>query len=217
MSVEPNSWCVLLCRDGFERARELEAPARSAGFTVVTVGSADDLAAELDRESPIVVVLSDAVEGWLRRAGDLHRARKLLRILLVTDLNDRVALVTALNAGVDGIARPDDRPDALLGSITGLCELGVSLPRAMTKDLVGEIRAGRGHVVRAARGYAQVTNREWQILQLLAQGRTTREMADELFVAVGTVRSHVSALLAKLGVASRSGAVELLESSRSNQ
>jgi DNA-binding NarL/FixJ family response regulator len=46
---------------------------------------------------------------------------------------------------------------------------------------------------------AQLTNREWEVLVLLGQGRTTREIATRLVVSAGTVRSHVAALLRKLG------------------
>ena len=49
----------------------------------------------------------------------------------------------------------------------------------------------------------QLTNREWEVLVLLGQGRTTREIANRLVVSTGTIRSHVAALLRKLGVGDR--------------
>jgi len=210
MPSETVPWRVRICADGFDRSTQLEASVRAAGFEVDVVPTAPDLGRTDDPAAAIIAVLADTVPGWLHLVGGLCRSRPHVRVLLVTELDDRVALVTAIHAGVDGVARPDDAPSALVGSIVGLRDHGVSLPRALTKDLVGEIRGGGSHVVRGADGPVKLTHREWQILQFTAQGRTTREIAVELYVAVGTVRSHVSSLLAKLGVGSREEAAALL-------
>ena len=53
-----------------------------------------------------------------------------------------------------------------------------------------------------------LTDREWEILDLICAGTTTREMADDLFLSPETVNSHVKRILRKLGVHSRSDAVE---------
>ena len=210
MASEAVPWRVRICTDGFERGTWLEAPVSAAGFEVDLVPTVGDLGLVDDPAAGIIAVLADTVPGWLRLVGRLSRSRPHVRVLLVTDLDDRVALVTAIHAGVDGVARPDDAPSALVGSLIGLRDHGVSLPRALTKDLVGEVRGSGSHVVPGADGPVKLTHREWQILQFMAQGRTTREIAAELYVAVGTVRSHVSSLLAKLGVGSREEAAALL-------
>ena len=62
-----------------------------------------------------------------------------------------------------------------------------------------------------AGGRVEVTDREWEILELLIEGRSTREMADKLYISVGTVRSHVSILLKKLGAVDREDAVQLIK------
>ena len=76
--------------------------------------------------------------------------------------------------------------------------------------LVVEVRQGRGHRIRTTAGHIDVTNREWEILQLLAQRRSTQEVAGTLFVPVGTVRSHISALLRKLGAVDRDDLVRMI-------
>ena len=53
-----------------------------------------------------------------------------------------------------------------------------------------------------------LTDREWEILDLICAGSTTREMADDLFLSTETVNSHVKRILRKLGVHSRGDAVE---------
>ncbi len=203
-------WQLWICLDGFERGHELETVAVGAGWSTAVASDVTKFAAGVATAEPVVAILSDAVDGWLRVVGDIRRNDRLVRVILITELTHRAELVTALGAGVDGIGRPGDTPDALLASVIGVCEQGVALPRALTRELVDEVRAGRGYFVQTPRGAVRVTDREWQILQLLIQGMTTREMATEMFVADGTVRSHVSALLGKLGVSSRAEALSLL-------
>jgi DNA-binding NarL/FixJ family response regulator len=70
---------------------------------------------------------------------------------------------------------------------------------------------GFGRVTRGPRASthahpAGLTNREWEILELIAAGRSNGEIADRLFISLKTVEHHVSAILAKLGVARRSDA-----------
>ena len=86
----------------------------------------------------------------------------------------------------------------------------MAIPRAFMSPLVDEVRRGRGRAVRTAAGVVLVTDREWEILQMLIQGRSTREMSDALFVSVGTVRSHVSTLLKKIGAVDRDDAVAMV-------
>jgi two-component system, NarL family, response regulator DesR len=62
-----------------------------------------------------------------------------------------------------------------------------------------------------AAGPIDVTDRELEIMQLMLQRRTTREIADALFVSVGTVRSHVSALVHKVGAVDRDDLIAIVE------
>jgi DNA-binding CsgD family transcriptional regulator len=62
-----------------------------------------------------------------------------------------------------------------------------------------------------AAGPIDVTDREWEIMQLMLQRRTTREIADALFVSVGTVRSHVAALVHKVGAVDRDDLIAIVE------
>lgn len=68
--------------------------------------------------------------------------------------------------------------------------------------------------MRTPAGNVDVTDREWEVLLLLMQRRSTQQMAEALFVSVGTVRSHVSALLHKLGAVDRDDAVAMVSRSR---
>ena len=87
----------------------------------------------------------------------------------------------------------------------------VALPRRHSERLLNELRhrtARRSTVT--ARATAPLTDREWEVLELLAEGCTTGEMARRLRISEVTVRRHVSTLVAKLGVRDRAGAAELV-------
>ena len=84
----------------------------------------------------------------------------------------------------------------------------------MVGPLVALARHGRGHRMNTIAGPIDVTDREWEIMQLVLQRRTTREIADALFVSAGTVRSHLSALMHKVGAVDRDDLIAMVERSQ---
>ena len=116
-----------------------------------------------------------------------------------------------MSAGVVGVCPRDASEAAIERSIRSIVQTGVAIPRTLTKPLVDAVRQrGGGHIVQTAAGEITVTDREWEVLQMLLQRRSTAEMADNLFVSVGTVRSHVSTLLRKLGAVDREDVIALV-------
>jgi DNA-binding NarL/FixJ family response regulator len=86
-----------------------------------------------------------------------------------------------------------------------------ALPRALVMRLVEEFRVRDESDSRRRGPLAQLTPREWEILELLRNGLTTNQVAAQLFVTPVTVRSHVSAILRKLRVPDRAAAISLFE------
>jgi DNA-binding NarL/FixJ family response regulator len=82
--------------------------------------------------------------------------------------------------------------------------------------LVAEFRARgrRRFLVGASRSGEQLTDREWEVLQLLGEDFTTAQIAERLYIAKVTVRSHVSAVLRKLRVPDRDAAARLMRGSQ---
>ena len=74
----------------------------------------------------------------------------------------------------------------------------------------GRIDPSRRIALRGRRS-AELTDREWEVLELMRQGASTEEIASRLFISPVTVRTHVSAILRKLQVPTREAAIELLE------
>lgn len=165
----------------------------------------------LESTRQAVLVVDTTSPDWLRHVSALVRERPTLSPVVLAQLEADGEFIAAIAAGVAGFCAPDASDAAIVRTIRAALEWGVAIPRAMVAPLVEHLRHTGGRQVQSATGPIDVTEREWQILQLLVQRRSTKEMANELFVSVGTVRSHVSALLRKLDVVDRDAAVATVE------
>ena len=90
-----------------------------------------------------------------------------------------------------------------------------AVPRALVARLIGEFRsrgARRRLPLIGGRG-VELTSREWEVLDLMAEGLTTAQIADRLFVSPVTVRRHISGVLEKVGAPDRETAVRLFRDS----
>ena len=122
-------------------------------------------------------------------------------------------LFAALRAGASGYLLKDMPFEALGNELTDVLEGRVALPPELVSRLVEEFRdsAPRRRALLGQSGGAQLTSREWQVLDFLRQGLSTSEIARRLFVSPATVRSHVAAVLRKLRVPDREAAIPLFE------
>lgn len=155
-----------------------------------------------------VLVVDRASPDWLRSTARAVEQRPLLRPLLIGDVVGPDEFLAAVSAGIVGFCPRNATVGAIERSICSIAESGVAIPRAFAKPLVDLAR--RGRMVRTAVGDVAITDREWETLQLLVQRRSTSEIAESLFVSEGTVRSHASTLMKKLGAADRDDLVALV-------
>jgi len=121
------------------------------------------------------------------------------RVLVVTSFTDPSAVVPALRAGAAGYVYKDIDPPALAAAIRAV-HAGHVL---MNADVASILAAGAGGT---ATPEGHLTPRERAVLAEIARGRSNREIARTLNVAEKTVKTHVSAILTKLGVADRTQA-----------
>lgn len=124
------------------------------------------------------------------------------RVLILTSAAGPAGPALALQGGAAGFLYKDVDPDALVRAIRSVHD-GHTVLAPGAAGLVAA-RSG-GH----ARGIEALTGREREVLALLADGRSNREIARTLTVSEKTVKTHVSAILAKLGVADRTQAALL--------
>ncbi len=201
------------CLGAWEPSAELRQALTDAGYEVADVADAGQLGERIEPgEAVLVVVHVDVLGGQLVHAvADLQQARPDARLVLIGTIESPERLMAAISAGVVGFCPAEAGVDAVLRTLDDVRSIGLAIPRSMVAPIVDQLRDGRGRRVRTAAGPVQVTEREYQILQLLLQRRTTQEMAETLFVSVGTVRSHISVLLHKIGATDREDAIAMLE------
>jgi DNA-binding NarL/FixJ family response regulator len=157
------------------------------------------LAAELRPDVLLLDLKLPVLDGIavLRR---LPESAPRTRALVLTSAADRAQAAVALQAGAAGFLYKDVDPDALVRAIRSVHD-GHTLLAAEVADLAAP-RSG-------PRGMRSLTAREREVLALVADGRSNREIARALGVTEKTVKTHVSSVLAKLGVADRTQAAVL--------
>lgn len=126
--------------------------------------------------------------------------------LILTTFDEDSLVLEALKAGARGYLRKDVSLDELAGAIRQVAAGGTAVQPAVTARIV----EGLGKLGGSVPGLDlpdPLTEREQEILRLVANGFSNREIADALHLAEGTVKNHVSSILSKLGVRDRTRAV----------
>ncbi|MEU5859674.1 MULTISPECIES: response regulator transcription factor [unclassified Nonomuraea] len=180
-------------------------------LSVVGEAADGERAVELSRRLRPDVVLMDLHMPGL----DGVRATELItselpgvRVLALStfDLDENV--VAALRAGADGFLPKDVSPEELIEGVR-VVHRGESAvaPRLLTRLIGTFVRASRPPAAPVPRVLEALTEREREILVLIARGRSNTEIAGELAVSPSTVKNHVTSLFAKIGVRDRAQAV----------
>lgn len=157
---------------------------------------------------PDVVLLDVRMPGksGLEVLADLSGSGRLPPTLMLTTFDDDAALLESLKAGAKGFLLKDISLARLTDAIRTLAAGGDLILPTLTEHL------GRGRELPQLRFDClpdpdPLTEREIEVLQLLARGYSNREIADALDLAEGTVKNHISHVLSKLGVRDRTRAV----------
>ncbi|MGV9281136.1 response regulator transcription factor [Streptomyces sp. NPDC003730] len=181
---------------------------------IEVVGEAADGAAVIPlvrRMRPDVV----AMDVRMPLLDGIEATRALLRtvadppkILVVTTFENDEYVYEALRAGADGFLLKRARPAEIVHAVRLIAEGDSLLFPASVRQLAAEYGDGDGNrAARAELERARLTEREGEVLRLMARGLSNAEIAARLVVGTETVKSHVSAVLAKLGARDRTQAV----------
>lgn len=198
---QPDLEVVLEAGDGAQAVRALDPAART------TTGPVDVVL--MDVRMPTMDGLA-ATERIVARATPDAPAPRVI-VLTTFDLDEYV--LAAIRAGASGFLLKDAPPEEMLGAIRtvhhGDAVIAPSSTRRLLEHLVtalpDDTPAAGDHPAHA--GVAQLTEREREVLVLMARGRSNTEIGQDLFVAEATVKTHVGRILAKLGARDRVQAV----------
>ncbi|MDQ4001529.1 MAG: PAS domain S-box protein [Actinomycetota bacterium] len=181
---------------------------REPGFEVV--GQADSLAAarkmleDGTSEADVAVLdltLPDGYGGNLIK--ELRAVNPRAQALVLSATLDRAEIARAVEAGAAGVVHKSTVMDEVIEAVRRVRAGEMLLPLDEVVELLRFAGAQREQEQKARQAIAQLTPREKEVLQALAEGLDSKEIAERLSISVPTERNHVASILAKLGVHSR--------------
>ncbi|MBK7449652.1 MAG: response regulator transcription factor [Anaerolineales bacterium] len=199
---------ILLCddqaviRDGLEMLLTLEKD-----FQVV--GSAQDgfEAIELaGKKTPDLVLMDLKMPGMngIEATREIRKKYPAIKILVLTTYDDDEWVFDAIRAGASGYLLKDTPRQKIIEAIRGTMDGKSFIDPAVAGKLLNQVASNQTQPASVLTG--KLTERELDVLRLLAKGMTNSDIAAQLHLSEGTVRNHVSAILEKLGVSDRTQA-----------
>ncbi len=136
----------------------------------------------------------------------LSEMGKLPPTIILTTFDEDSFVLEGLKAGARGYLLKDVSLEQLTGAIREVAAGGTAVQPGITARIV-EVLGHRGASLPALDPHDPLTEREVEVLRLVAGGWSNREIADGLHLAEGTVKNHISSILSKFGVRDRTRAV----------
>jgi two-component system, NarL family, response regulator DevR len=175
------------------------------GITIVgEAGTAAEALRRIPATRPDVAILDARLPdgSGIDVCRDIRSAMPETRCLILTSYDDNDAIFTAVMAGASGYLLKEIRGTSLIDGIREVAAGKSLLDPTVTERLLNRIRDGAPSDDRLA----ALSEREREVLSLIADGLTNRQIGERLFLAEKTVKNYVSGLLAKLGMQRRTQA-----------
>jgi two-component system nitrate/nitrite response regulator NarL len=195
-------------RAGVQQALELDGCVVVAAVPDATKA----VSAALEHKPDVCVLDIHMPGGGIRAASEISSALPDTAVVMLTASRDDEDLFDALRAGASGYLLKDMDPDRLAVALRGVLAGEAALPRSLALKVIQQLQAPSRRVFRPSKNSpaARLTSRETEVLELMAEGLSTEQIAEKLFVGKVTVRTHVSNVLKKLRVPDREAAVRLV-------
>lgn len=177
------------------------------GWSVVSEASDGPTAlAAVEASTPDVVVMDLHMPGGngIEATAEIARRWPAVRVVVLTMLEDDAALLDAVRAGARGYLVKGAGRDEIIRTITAVAEGQFVVGGKAAAILQDHLRQAPA---RPARAFAHLTEREHEVLELVAQGLTNGAIAERLHLSDKTVRNYLSRILSELHVTSRAAAV----------
>jgi DNA-binding NarL/FixJ family response regulator len=204
---------VLLADADVPTRAGLRVALQAGGLEVVAEVEDSDaaVAAAVELSPDLGLLASQLPADGLATVGRISKLRPGMRLVVLTAEPSGGELLAAVLAGAAGYLTSDMRPARLPDALSGVLAGEVALPRRHSALLLDELRGRKGQrAAVSAQANAVISDREWEVLQLLGEGCSTAVMASRLRISEVTVRRHISTVVSKLGVSDRAAAAELM-------
>jgi DNA-binding NarL/FixJ family response regulator len=152
----------------------------------------------------LVMPVMDGVEA----TAQIKKEQPNVKVLVLTSFSDQDHVLPALRAGAVGYLLKDTQPDQLVEAIRGANSGNIQLHPDITNTLMSQVLSSSSTVSDPVSNHAleALTTREKEVLSLIAQGMSNKEIAATLHITEKTVKTHVSSILSKLDLADRTQA-----------
>ena len=186
---------------------------RQPGLEVVgEAGSAAEAVEKAGKLTPDVVVmdirLPDAT--GIEACRDIRSQNSDIKVLMLTSYSDEEAVMGSIMAGASGYLLKEIRSQEIVDAIRRVGAGQSLLDPAVTAAVLERVRRGKGE----DEGWTQLTEQERHILELIADGKTNKEIAEVVSLSDKTVKNYVSNILGKLEVSRRSQAAAYMAERR---
>lgn len=189
-------------RDGLEMLLKLEKDFEVVG-TAQDGAQAVELAMQMKPDLILMDLKMPGTNG-VEATRSIHARRPEIKVLILTTYDDDEWLFDAIRAGASGYLLKDTPRHKLVEAIRGTLEGRSYLDPAVAGKLLHQVAGNQKQPDSVLAG--KLTEREREVLRLVARGFTNGDIAGQLHLSEGTVRNHVSAILDKLGVSDRTQA-----------
>lgn len=188
----------------------LASALKDAGFEVIAEsGDGEGAVAAAEEYQPDVVLLDILMPGvsGLEVVEKIGAVAPGARVILLTASESEEDLLAGIKAGARGYVTKDAPFDALVGALNAVENGGAAISPNMAGKLLDVTRQLLRHQELLQSRKPVLTGREIEVLGLVAQGQTSREVGTVLFISENTVKNHIRNILDKLGFHSRNEAV----------
>jgi two-component system nitrate/nitrite response regulator NarL len=218
MSTADRSATVLLADDHDATKAGIRLALEGQPFAIVAeVSTADAAVSEAVAHHPDLCLLDLYMPGGgIEATRRIHFEVPESKIVVLTVSTSEDDVIAALMAGASGYLLKDISAERLPAALQGILKGEAAVPRALGRRLLEELRARSSsgwegpRFARRQRDRPELTAREWEVLQLVAERLSTSAVGQRLGISEITVRRHISSIMHKLGVHSRASAVRLL-------